>query len=82
MSSSRKMRRAKEKLLQKELKKNLKRAEQAMSSLPSHCDECGAHFDREQKENLDKWRVAVYDDGRLHLVCESCTPESVKNETR
>jgi len=82
MSSARKMRRAKEKILKKELKKNLKKAEKALDSLPKHCDECGALFDRSKKEELNKWRVAVYDDGRIHLVCDACTPDSVKNEAR
>ena len=82
MSSARKLRRAKEKILKKELKKNLKKAEEAMNSLPTQCDECGAIFDRSKKENLDKWRVAVHDDGRINLVCDDCVPESVKNETR
>jgi len=82
MSSARKLRRAKQKILQKELKKNLKQAERAMDSLPKKCDECDAPFDRTKKEELDKWRIAVYDDGRIHLVCDGCTPESVKNESR
>tara|TARA_B100000579_G_C22492599_1_gene693100 strand:- start:303 stop:551 length:249 start_codon:yes stop_codon:yes gene_type:complete len=82
MSSARKLRRAKEKILKKEIKKNMKKAEKALDSLPKHCDECGAIFDRTKKDSLNKWRVAVYDDGRIHLVCENCVDDSVKNESR
>ena len=80
VSSARKMRRAKDKLLKKELKKKMKGAEQAIASLPKKCDECSAPFDRTKQSELDKWRIAVYDDGRVHLVCDNCVPDSVKSD--
>ena len=78
-SSNRKLRRKQDALLKKELKKRTKGVEKAMSSLPEKCDECSTPFDRHDKSLLDKWRLAVYDDGRVNLVCPNCVPESVKN---
>ena len=77
--SNRKLRRRKDALLKKELKKRTKSVEAAMSTLPEKCDECSTPFDRQNKSLLDKWRLAVYDDGRINLVCPDCVPQSVKN---
>ena len=46
--------------------------------MPTSCGECGAPFDKSDKEGLDQWRIAVYDDGRVHLACPNCVPEDIK----
>ena len=48
--------------------------------MPKACDECEKPFDRSKTQELDKWRIAVYDDGRIHLVCDGCVPDSVKEQ--
>jgi len=80
-SLSRKIRRKKDALLKKELKKRAKGVEKVISGLPDKCDECSTPFDRHDKSLLDKWRLAAYDDGRINLVCPDCVPQSVKDIT-
>lgn len=77
--SNRALRRKQDALLKKELKKQTKNVEEAISSLPEKCDECSTPFDKHDKSLLDQWRLAVYDDGLVNLVCPNCVPQSVKN---
>ncbi len=79
MSESRQVRRARERALRKEAKKKSKAIEKAVARMPEKCDECSAPFDKLKSKHLDKWRIAVYDDGRINLVCPDCVPEEVKN---
>lgn len=51
----------------------------AISSMPTKCDECSAPFDKKDKQMINHWRIAVYDDGRVNLVCPDCVPDDVKN---
>ncbi len=78
--SSRKLRRSKELAARKAAKKAGKEVEKKLSGLPDACDECGKPFDRNDFGALDSWRVAVYDDGPVHLVCPDCVPDSVKSQ--
>ena len=78
--NSRKLRRKQELTRRKEAKKVSKQVSKALSSMPETCGECGTVFDRTNKENLDQWRIAVYDDGRVHLACPDCVPEDVKKQ--
>ena len=82
MTSSRAIRRAQEKKAKKLAKKAGKMLENAASSMPKKCDECEAPFDNKDTKSLHKWRVAVYDDGPVHLVCPDCVPEDVKNKSQ
>ena len=85
MSLARKVRRAKELKLRKEarkIKKAQKQIENMISSIPDNCDECGVPFDRTDVATLNEWRIAVYDDGVINLVCPSCVPEDVKDQKR
>ena len=77
--NSRKIRRKQELAQRKATKKAEKQISQALSSMPKKCDECGVPFVRGTQESLE-WRIAVYDDGRVNLVCSSCVPEEVKNQ--
>lgn len=83
MSSARSIRRKKELAERKALRKKAKQMESqvsnAVASMPKTCDECDAVFDKTNNDMLDQWRIAVYDDGRVHLVCPNCVPEEVKN---
>ena len=82
MSSARSIRRKKELAERKALRKKARQAEkqvsQAVSNMPKSCDECSAEFDKTNKEMLNQWRIAVYDDGRVHLVCPDCVPDDIK----
>ena len=77
--NSRKLRRKQELKQRKAAKKAEKQISQALSSMPDKCDECATPFERGTKESLE-WRIAVYDDGPVHLVCPGCVPEDVKNQ--
>ena len=78
MSLARKIKRKQDRALKKEMKKKSKEIENKMSAMPKTCDECGVPFDRNDKESLSKWRIAVYDDGPINLVCPDCVPEDVE----
>ena len=78
MSLNRKIRRKKRRDLGKTQSKQTKELEKQISKMPKACDECGTPFDKSKTDMLDKWRIAVYDDGRINLVCNDCVPDSVK----
>ena len=82
MTSSRAIRRAKERKAKKLEKKMNKKLQQAAMKMPKACDECSKPFDNSNIESFSDWRVAVYDDGPVHLVCSDCVPEDVKNQSR
>ena len=69
---NRKQRRARERQLKKSGARRVEKVEHALSKMPTKCDECGSHFDKTNKDLLDKWRIAVYDDGPVKLVCPAC----------
>jgi len=78
VSLARKVKRAQERKLKKEMKQKAKAIATKMSGMPKNCDECNAPFDRSNKELLNEWRIAVYDDGPIHLVCPDCVPDDIK----
>ena len=59
---------------QKEAKKASRKIEQQIDVMPKVCGECGADFDNADKEALNQWRIAVWDDGRINLTCPNCGP--------
>ena len=75
---NRKIRRKKELEARKQAKKASKKLSEQVSRMPTKCGECGAVFDRSNKEMINEWRIAVYDDGPIHLVCPACIPDDVK----
>ena len=81
-SLGRKIRRKQRRELKKTLKRKNKEVEDKISKMPKACDECGAPFDRSKTDELNLWRIAVYDDGRVHLVCPKCVPDSVKEKEK
>ena len=78
MSSARALRRAQERANKKKAKKITATLNQAVAVMPDTCDECNAPFDKTNPAILDQWRIAVYDDGPIHLVCPDCVPADVK----
>lgn len=78
MASSRSIRRKKELAARKDAQKKAKQVGDQISRMPTACDECGAPFDKKDKTAINEWRIAVYDDGPVHLVCPKCVPDDVK----
>jgi hypothetical protein len=78
---TRKIQRENERSNLKQKKQVMKKAFETFDGMPKKCGECDADFDNTVKEALSKWRVAVYDDGRVHLTCPDCgpTPEELEN---
>lgn len=79
-SMTRKIRRESERNRNDNEKKAMKKAFKTFDGMPKKCGECAAEFDNTDKEVLNQWRVAVYDDGRVHLTCPNCgpTPEELE----
>ena len=63
----------------KNARKKAKQVEQQVNSMPKICAQCGADFDSTDREMLNQWRIAVWDDGRVELTCPNCgpTPEEI-----
>lgn len=80
-ASNRSIRRKKEKQAKKLAKKMTAHLEKAASKMPKQCDECEKAFDKEDVKSFSHWRIAVYDDGPVHLVCPDCVPDDVKNKS-
>ena len=55
----------------------INKVNQAVAAMPTKCDECSAPFDSAKTSDLDAWKVAVYDDGPVHLICPNCVPDDV-----
>ena len=84
-SLGRKMRRKKEKAELKVAQKAAKEVQNAVEAMADSCGECGIKFDKGNKEMINSWSLAVYDDGRIHLACPKCGPsdeERASAETR
>ncbi len=79
-SLGRKMRRKREKAASKRLKKRVKQVGEKVSSMPKMCVGCDAQFDNTDKDSLDKWRVAVYDDSHIELTCPDCSSTSEQSQ--
>ena len=62
----------------KETKQKVQRIENALNRTPSKCDECGKPFDKKNHSELDSWRIAVYDEGPINLVCPACVPKDIR----
>ena len=78
MSLARKIKRKQDQKLKKAMKKKSKDIENQLSAMPKTCDECDAPFDRSDTASLSKWRIAVYEDGPVHLVCPDCVPDDIE----
>ena len=78
-SLNRQMKRKKKLRQRKEAKKAVKQIENQVSGMPEICGVCDADFDNTNKDMLNQWRIAVWDDGRVELTCPSCgpTPEEI-----
>ena len=73
-SIERKIRRKKERKEQKAAYKAAREVQDAVEAMPKSCGECGIKFDKADKEKVNSWSLAVYDDGRVHLACPDCGP--------
>ena len=73
-SINRQLQRKKSLRQRKEAKKAVKHVQNQVGSMPKICGECGANFDDTDKEMLNQWRIAVWDDGRVELTCPNCGP--------
>ena len=82
MSLNRKQRRASQQKLRKDTTAETATIETALDRMPNKCDECDTIFDRTNSSALDKWRIAVYDDGPIHLVCPACVPADVTKQNK
>lgn len=78
IAMNRKQRRAAQKRLPKAARSKAKKLDNALSRMPTKCDECHKPFDNKDKSALNQWKIAVYDDGPIHLVCPDCVPEEIK----
>ena len=78
-SLNRQLKRKKSLRKRKEAKKAVRQIENQVSSMPKICGVCDADFDDTDKDMLNQWRIAVWDDGRVELTCPSCgpTPEEI-----
>jgi uncharacterized protein with PIN domain len=68
------MKRKRARTEKKNADKLMKQVDEKLKSMPKVCGECNAQFDNTDKETLNEWRLAVYDDGRIHLTCPKCGP--------
>lgn len=75
--TSRKINRKKMIQAKKKAKKANKEISKSLDSMPKKCDECGAVFVKGDESCLG-WKIAVYDDGRINLICTDCVPDDVR----
>ena len=73
-SLKRQLQRKKQKKTKKAAQKATKNIENQVNSMPKICAVCNADFDNTDREMLNQWRIAVWDDGRIELTCPKCGP--------
>ena len=80
-SLDRKLRRNKRLKERKSAQKKAKQVENQVNSMPKTCAVCNSNFDNTDKDMLNQWRIAVWDDGRIELTCPNCGPtqEEINN---
>ncbi len=79
MATSRSIKRAADRKRKKESKKAMGAVSNKLNKMPKSCDECDKPFIKGDSACLE-WKIAVYDDGPVNLVCPDCVPESVKSQ--
>ena len=67
-SLSRKMRRKQARDQKKKAEKAIKNVSKSLDTMPKLCGGCGVDFDSTDKDMLNQWRLAVYDNGTIHLT--------------
>ena len=72
MTSARKIKRKRELEARKKSNKMLKEVTKSIDSMPKVCSSCGAELDKTVSENLDNWRIQIYETGRVVLTCGNC----------
>jgi len=80
MKMNRKQKRDHKRKLKKESSEKIIDLEDKVSAMPSSCGECNALFDKTDNTLLDKWRIAIYDDGPIYLVCPKCVPADINTQ--
>ena len=72
-----------DKRLRKQAKQKIKSIESSISKTPTKCDVCSAPFNTKNtlSNDIDKWRIAVYDHGPVELVCPDCVPDDIKDSS-
>ena len=69
MTSSRKIKRAKEKRAKKEIKQKMN----MFSRLPDECLSCSKPFDKTDREQVSSWTVVVREaEKKVNLYCPDC----------
>ncbi len=69
MTSSRKIKRAKEKRAKKEIKQKMN----MFSRLPDECLSCAVPFDKQDREMIKTWTVVVKEkEKKVNLYCPTC----------
>ena len=76
---NRKQRRAAKKQMSKETSARMEKLKVDIARAPTTCDECGKEFDNKNQKMLDSWKIAIYDDGPINLVCGDCVANDVKS---
>lgn len=72
MTSARKIKRKRELQARKKSNKVLKEVTKNIDRMPKICSKCDDEFDKTVNENLDQWRIQVYETGRVVLTCGKC----------
>ena len=80
-SLDRKLRRKRERAEKKHAEKVMKQVGDHVEAMPRVCGECGDNFDKTDRSAMNEWRLAIYDDGRIHMTCPKCgpTPEEIQS---
>ena len=78
-SIKRQLNRKKQLKKRKQAQKKARVVEKQINTMPKQCAVCDADFNSADKEMLNQWRIAVWDDGRIELTCPKCgpTPEEI-----
>lgn len=82
MTSTRKIKRKRELEARKKSNKALKEVTKSIDKMPKICSSCGVEFDKTINENLDNWRIQIYETGRVVLTCGNCNAVKEQSEVR
>tara|TARA_A200000159_G_scaffold32967_2_gene29601 strand:- start:559 stop:813 length:255 start_codon:yes stop_codon:yes gene_type:complete len=78
-SIDRKIKRKKQRETKKKSEKIMKEVGAAISSMPSYCHVCNVELNKSDTASLDKWRIKIFETGRVELTCGECH-EKIENQ--
>ena len=79
--AKRKIRRAQEKRIKKEVDQRMREIQEQMNSVPITCNTCDEEFNKHDKSMIATWKIDVRSES-MFLTCPSCDKKSAHEQDK